>query len=48
MSRKTSKKRLFPFAVREMSDFLIEIGHERPKQNIVKASSKSTIIKHLL
>ena len=44
MNSPESKKRLLPFAVRETSDLRIDIGHERPKQKIVSASRRSTII----
>lgn len=40
-SKNTSKNKLFPFAVFDISDFRIEIGQESPKQSIVNASINS-------
>lgn len=40
---KNSKNKLFPFAVREIQDFRVEIGQESPKQRIMGTSSKSVI-----
>ena len=48
MSKNTSKNRLFPFAVRDIQDFRMEIGQDKPKQKIVSASSKSVIIVNFL
>ena len=42
-SKNTSKNKLLPLAVFEISDLRIDIGHESPKQSIVNASINSVI-----
>ncbi len=42
--RKTSKNRLFPLAVRDVHERYIDKGHDKPKQIIIIASKKFTIV----